>query len=38
LKYKDGNGFDGNGFDGKEVIAMAKDADSGLWVRRFTGS
>jgi hypothetical protein len=33
LKYKDVNEF-----DGKEVIAMAKDAESGLWVRRFTGS
>jgi hypothetical protein len=38
VKYKDFNDFEGKEIDRNEVIAMAKDADSGLWVRRYTGS
>lgn len=38
VKYKDFNDFENKEQERKEVISMYKDADSGLWVRRFTGS
>lgn len=38
VKYKDVNDFEGKEIERKEVITMIKDADSGMWVRRFTSS
>jgi hypothetical protein len=38
VKYKDFNEFENKEQERKEVISMFKDADSGLWVRRYTGS
>jgi hypothetical protein len=38
VKYKDYNEFEGKEQERKDVITMYKDADSGLWVRRFSGS